>query len=67
MSGYVTLLGAEDVRSAGATIAQAAESMRHAGSNIDDSMRCAMDRFEELVSRFEAAVDRFIAEAPHGR
>lgn len=51
MSEYVTLIGAEQVQRAGHNIASAAEQMLRAAMTIDE----AMQRFQQLVERFEAA------------
>lgn len=53
---YITLLGAEDVRTAGSQISSAAADMRQAANQIDDTfhrMRIFLDewliRLEELL------------------
>ncbi len=60
MAEYITLLGAEDVRSAGSSIREAAESMKQAAASFDDSLfrhRRFLDdwllRFEEIMKRGE--------------
>lgn len=67
MTSYITLMGADDVRSAGSTISQAAETIsRTASSATGDLDRIArntsgeiaqhLDRFEEIVGKFVAGV-----------
>ena len=51
MADYITLLGAEQVASAGHAMREAGNQMERAASNISG----AMDRFERLIERFEAA------------
>ena len=54
----VLLIGAEDVRSAGNTIAAAASDMRQAAANIDGMSDRFLNRLEELVLRFEDAAEK---------
>ena len=60
MGEYVTLIGAEDVRSAASSMRDSAETMRQAASTIDyanQQLRQRMDSFHfemsELVDRLE--------------
>jgi flagellin-like hook-associated protein FlgL len=55
---YVHLIGAEDVRTAANTMSSAADSMRSAASSIDSTLGLFIRRFDEQVSRLEAASDR---------
>lgn len=58
MSDHILLIGADDVRSAGHSMKQAAEDMRSAANTID----CALDRhrsfLDEWLLRFEAVVEK---------
>lgn len=58
MSGYVTLMGAEEVRSAANTMMSAASGMRDAASSIDNSLDQHRRFLDDWLSRFEAAVER---------
>lgn len=53
MADYITLLGAEDVRSAASTMSSAAREMLQAGSNIDDALRQHQRFMDDWLSRFE--------------
>jgi len=55
MSEYITLLGAEDVSRAGRQMAGAADQMQSAASQIEESSRVFLMRFEALVNRLEQA------------
>ncbi len=55
MSEYITLLGAEDVAKAGRNMQSAAETMSRAASQIEESNRVFLMRFEELIFRLEQA------------
>lgn len=55
MSEYITLLGAEDVARAGHNMKAAAETMSRAASQIEESNRVFLMRFEELINRLEQA------------
>ena len=56
MSDYVTLIGSEDVRSAGRQIAGAAESMRQAVGSLDDTLYRHRQWMDDWLMRFEAAL-----------
>lgn len=58
MSDYITLLGAEDVRSAGHTMTRAAETMSNAASTIDGAMERQRHFLEDWLARFEIAVEK---------
>ena len=58
MADYVTLLGAEDVRSAGTAIRCSAELMQRAASEIDAALGFTFaNRLEEFASRIERALE----------
>jgi hypothetical protein len=57
MSDYITLLGSEQVQSAGISMRGAADRMNDAANSISYSM----ERFERLIERFEQAVERLQA------
>lgn len=57
MPDYVTLLGAEDVRRAGAMMQQAADDMKRASASIEHSLRQFGDRMEDHVQRLEALAE----------
>lgn len=59
MSNYVTLMGADDVRSAGNRMASAAEEMQRAAANIDGALDRHQRFLDDWLLRFEAAIDRF--------
>ena len=56
MPDYIHLIGAEDVRRAGATISGAATTMQRAASQIEDSLDRHRMFLEEWLSRFEAII-----------
>jgi hypothetical protein len=69
MSDYITLLGAEDVRSAASTMSSAAASISSSCSSLayelerdrnlrDEAQERAHNRREEALDRFEALVGR---------
>ena len=58
MSEFVTLLGTEEVSRAASRIESAAGSMENAAASIDHSHDMFLRRFEDLVSRMEAAVEK---------
>ena len=53
MNDHITLLGAEQVSTAGHNMGAAAERMVYAVSAIDETMNRFLSRFEELVVRLE--------------
>ena len=53
MSDYVTLLGAEQVQSAGARMASAADDMQRAASSISESVERLIRALDEHASRVE--------------
>lgn len=63
MSGYVTLLGAEQVQSAANTMRAAAEEMSRAASSIDHSLQQHRQFMDDWLSRFEAAVASIARQA----
>lgn len=58
MADYVTLIGADDVRSAGNTISRAADEMRSAASAIDFAFERHQRFLDDWLQRFEAAIER---------
>lgn len=65
MSEYVNLIGAEDVRSAGASMREAAEKMRSACESLSwslDQHKRTMDRLIELME--ESAQREIAAKEP---
>ena len=55
MSEYITLLGAEQVQSAGSSIARAADDIQRAASSISESIGRLIRAMEEHATRVEAA------------
>ncbi|KKN46306.1 hypothetical protein LCGC14_0674230 [marine sediment metagenome] len=55
---HIHLLGAEEVGHAGRDISSAADSMRQTSSHLDESLRMFLNRFEDLVVRLEAAIEK---------
>jgi len=53
---YVTLLGAEDVQCAGHRIAQAADAMQRAASQLEDTFHRQRIFLDDWLMRFEAAM-----------
>jgi hypothetical protein len=51
------LIGAEDVRSAGHTMARAAETMSSAAMNIHGALERHQNFLDDWLQRFEAAVE----------
>ncbi|AMS41219.1 hypothetical protein [Aminobacter aminovorans] len=58
MANYVTLMGAEEVRSAANTMMSAASEMRGAASSIDNALERHQRFLDDWLSRFETAMDR---------
>lgn len=56
MSDYINLLGADDVRSAGRTIASAAGDMRSAASAIESTMDRHQRFLDDWLARLEAVM-----------
>lgn len=52
---YVTLLGAEDVRSAASTMRQAASEMQSAASSISGSLESHQRFLDDWLQRYELA------------
>ena len=50
----VVLMGAEDVRAAGRSIASSAETMKQAAASIHETIHFGLRSLEELVYRLEA-------------
>ena len=56
MSEYMYLVGAEDVRAAANTMAQAAGDMQRAANSINETMESQRRYLDEWIGRFESAV-----------
>jgi hypothetical protein len=56
MANYVTLLGTEQVQSAANRMVEAAESMRHAASIMDDILERHHRFMDDWLMRFEDAM-----------
>lgn len=54
----MTLMGAEDVRSAGNRISAAADTMRRAASNMDEALRNHQRFLDDWLMRFENVVSK---------
>lgn len=57
MSNYIHLIGAEDVSRAGYKMAEAADTMARAVSNLDDVLFRHRNYMEEWLERFERALE----------
>lgn len=68
MSGYVTLLGAEQVQSAAFQMSRAADQMQSAASGFDASVDRLCRSMEDYIIRFEACVEALkeLEEKTHG-
>ncbi len=53
MADYITLLGAEDVRSAGSSMRSAASDMVRAASSIEDSLHRQRLFLDDFLMRLE--------------
>ncbi len=58
MADYMTLIGADEVRSASRTMARAAETMSSAASTIDSAVRQQQYVLENFTREFTALVER---------
>lgn len=56
MADYVTLMGADDVRSAGYAMRSAADDMRSAASSIDTTFDRHQRFLDDWLQRFETAI-----------
>lgn len=56
MSEYITLLGAEDVRSAGSSMRVAASEMQAAANSIDNSLNMLQRFLDDWLIRFEESL-----------
>jgi len=57
MADYMTLMGADDVRSAGNTMREAASTMCRAASEIDYSLQQHQRFLDDWLQRFQAALE----------
>jgi len=64
MADYVTLMGAEQVQSAGNRMSSAAEQMSRAASSIDESLRQHQRFLDDWLQRFEATLDATVGKRP---
>lgn len=55
---YVTLMGAEDVRSAGSTIASAAQQMQNAANSLSETLIAHQRFLDDWLYRFEEAIKK---------
>ena len=60
MADYVTLLGAEQVSSAGSQMSRAADRMQSAASSIDQSLFQHQRFMDDWLQRFEAILTESI-------
>lgn len=60
MTDYVYLQGSEDVANAGRNISGAAEEMRRAANQFDESSMRLVRSLDELVTRFERVVEQAV-------
>lgn len=58
MAEYVHLMGADDVRNAGNTMASAASEMRSAASSMAHSFECHQRFLDDWLGRFEAVIEQ---------
>lgn len=58
MSEYVHLLGAEQVQSAASSMRSSAELIQRSVENLSYALELHHRQMEELLQRFEAAVER---------
>lgn len=58
MTGYITLMGAEQVQSAASRMGSAAEDIRRAAGSMDDSFQPHEQFLDEWLRRFEVAVEK---------
>lgn len=61
MPDYITLMGAEQVQSAGRHMQSAADQMSRAAGSFDDTFSRHRLFMEEWMARFESAVARLAA------
>lgn len=64
---YTTLVGAEDVRSAGHQIADTASEMSRAAGYIDDALSRHRIWADEWMLRLEAVAEKMAAAVDHGK
>ncbi len=57
MSSYVTLLGAEDVRSAGNTMSSAADTINRACGGLEEALRRHELFLDDWLTRFRNALE----------
>jgi hypothetical protein len=69
MSEYITLMGSEQVQSAGRNMASAADTMRSAAGSIDESLRQHRRFMDDWLMRLENILDThsraMLSATPH--
>lgn len=63
MADYVTLLGAEDVRSAGSAMRGAADEMQRAAANIDGSLTRHQQFLDDWLMRLKRTIQDAVTMA----
>jgi phosphoribosylpyrophosphate synthetase len=58
MPDYITLIGADDVRSAASTMSSAADRMEHAASNMAYAFESHQRFLEDWLSRLQQAMEK---------
>lgn len=58
---FVSLMGSEDVREAGATMRSAAQEISQAAGSLESSLRTQRLYLDEFLSRFEEQVTRLVS------
>lgn len=58
MSQYITLMGAEEVSSAGSRMVSAAHEMQSAASSFNYALEMHQRFLDDWLNRFEMAIDR---------
>ena len=64
MAGYVTLMGAEQVQSAGNRMLSAAEQMNRAASSIDESLHRHQQFLNDWLQQFATTLDEAVGKRP---
>lgn len=62
MAEYITLVGAEDVRSAASTMRSAADQMERAASSISHSLECHQRFLDDWLSRLDGMLTDRISD-----
>ena len=64
MADYITLMGAEDVRRAAHTIAEAADTMNRASGNLDEVLHRQRLFMDDWLNRLEAVLQESAKDNP---